>query len=104
MLSKYFKPTLSEFYVNYSLLIISIGIASRILVLGITMYYFVSFDAIDGMVFGCCKGLSWPFPTSGIAWGDISTAREYRAGFAENLSPLTVGAIYPSAGGSERYI
>lgn len=59
------------------------------------------------LVFECCEGLSWPFRRNGIAWGDISTPREYRAGFAENVSPLTVGAIYPSsmdASGGERYV
>ena len=59
------------------------------------------------LVFECCKGLSWPFPRTGIAWGDISIPREYRAGFAENVSPLTVGAIYPSsmdASGGEGYV
>ena len=82
----------------------SIGIASSILVLGITIYYFVprkSWMPLMGssakLVFESCRGLSWLLPRRGIAWGDISTLTEYRAGFGEDVSPLTVGAIYPSA-------
>jgi hypothetical protein len=95
---------LSSFYINYSpLAIMSIGIASSILVLGITIYYFVprkSSMPLMGcsakLVFESCKGLSWPLPRNGIAWGDISTLREHRAGFAEHVSLLKVGTIYPS--------
>ena len=96
---------LSSFYINYfPLAIMTIGIASSILDLGITIYYFVPRKSAM-LLMGCsaksvfisCKGLSWPLPKNGIAWGDISTLTENRAGFAENISILKVGTIYPSA-------
>jgi len=95
----------SDFYINYSpLAIMSIGIGSSILVLSITIYYFIprkSLMPLMGgsakLVFESCNGLSWPLPKSGVAWGDISTTTQYRAGFGEMVSPLTDGVIYPSA-------
>ena len=58
------------------------------------------------LVFESCQGLSWPLPSKGIAWGDISTWKDYCAGFAEDVLPLTVGVIYPSpidvSGGGRR--
>jgi hypothetical protein len=104
----------ATFYINYSPpAIIAIGLASSILVLGITIYYFIPrktwmplMGSSAKLVFESCKGLSWPLPRHGIAWGDISTLTEYRTGFSENVLPLTVGIIYPSTippNGGERW-
>jgi hypothetical protein len=69
----------SKFYINHSPLAMMsiIGVASSILVLGITIYYFVPRTSSMPLrvVSESCKELSWPFPRSGMH-GEIFQQRE----------------------------
>jgi hypothetical protein len=92
------------FYMNYSpLAIICIGIVAAVLVLAITIYYFIPvrtwMPLMAGsarVVFESCVRLdSASLPVGGVAWGDISTTTERLAGFGEIVGPLVKGVMYP---------
>ena len=87
------------FFTNYSpLAIFAIGIIATILVLGITIYYYIpirtNMPLMAGsarVVFDSCSGLSTALPVGGIAWGDISTPIKQQVGFGETVRPLLDG-------------
>jgi hypothetical protein len=92
------------FYMNYSpLAIIGIGVVATVLVLGITIYYFVPLRTWMPLMAGsarvvfesCVRLDSSSLPVGGIAWGDVSTPRERLAGFGEIVGPLVKGVMYP---------
>jgi hypothetical protein len=103
------KP--ANFYLNFSpFAIVCVGGASTLLVLGITIFYFIRFKTWMPLMAGSlrivlesCRYLPTPkdldgritLPKDGIMWGDISTQTERRAGFDADASPLVTGAIYP---------
>jgi hypothetical protein len=103
-------PDGTTFYLNYSpFAILCIGTVATVLVLGMTIYYFIPIRAdmplMAGsarIVFESCKGLPSKLPPAGIAWGDISTSTERLAGFGEIVGPLIVGAEYPGVIAEER--
>jgi hypothetical protein len=92
-----------NYYLNFSpLAIIITGVVSTILVLGITIYYFIPIRtwmplmAGSGrVVFESCVRLESTLPVSGIMWGDISTRASRLAGFGEVALDLIPGAKYP---------
>lgn len=96
------KP--ANFYLNFSpLAIICVGGASTILVLGMTIFYFVPIKSWMPLMAGSLRTVlesclylpSPPLPKGGIMWGDISTERQRLAGFGILAAELVPGAIYP---------
>jgi hypothetical protein len=102
----------TSFYLNHSsFAILCIGMVASVLVLGMTIYYFIpvrtNMPLMAGsarVVFESCKRLPSRLPSEGIAWGDISTSTERLAGFGETVSPLIVGAKYPGLIADEMYL
>jgi hypothetical protein len=94
----------ATFYLNFSpLAIMCVGLAVIILVLGITIYYFIPkktwMPLMAGsvrVVFESCQLLETTMPRGGIMWGDISTDNRRLAGFAPVTNLLVPGAYYPS--------
>jgi hypothetical protein len=95
------KP--AKFYLNFSpFAIVCVGGASTILVLGMTIFYFVPIKTWMPLMAGSlrtvltsCLHLPPPLPEGGIMWGDISSERERLAGFGEVAADLVPGATYP---------
>jgi hypothetical protein len=95
-------PDGTKFYLNYSpFAILCIGTVATVLVLGMTIYYFIpirtNMPLMAGsarVVFESCRRLRSKLPRTGIAWGDISTST-WLAGFGKTVGPLIVGAKYP---------
>jgi hypothetical protein len=91
------------YYLNFSpLAIILIGVVATVLVVAITVYYYIPvrtwmpFMAGSArVVFGSCTRLSSKLPVHGLAWGDVSTPTERLAGFGETVRPLVMGVTYP---------
>ena len=86
--------------------IVIAGIIATVLVLGINIPYFVPIRSWMPLLGGSlkvvlhfCHPLSFEkeggLPEGGIAWGDISTASQRRAGFGEKVSPMTENVDYP---------
>ena len=92
-----------NYYLNFSPLAIFItGATSTVLVLAITVYYFIPIRtwmplmAGSGrVVFESCVRLEPTLPISGVMWGDISTRTIRLAGFGEVALDLLPGARYP---------
>jgi hypothetical protein len=92
------------YYLNFSpLAIILIGVVATVLVVAITVYYYIPvrtwmpFMAGSArVVFGSCTRLSAKLPVHGLAWGDVSTPTERLAGFGETVRPLVMGVTYPN--------
>jgi hypothetical protein len=99
------------FYMNYSpFAIFSIGIVSTILVVLITVYYFLPvrtwMPLMAGsarVVFESCVRLEPNLPMEGIEWGDVSTPIERLAGFGNVARELQKGATYPGMISREDY-
>ena len=95
------KP--ADFYLNYSpLAIFCIGGASTILILAMTIYYFVPIKSWMPLMAGSvqivlesCSRLEAQLPKGGIMWGDISTRDRRLAGFGPMADLLVPGAFYP---------
>ena len=95
------KP--ANFYLNFSpIAIICIGGASTILILFMTIYYFIPISTwmplMAGsvkMVLESCSRLDPQLPRGGIMWGDISTNQRRLAGFGPVVDLLVEGATYP---------
>ena len=104
----------ANFYLNFSpLAIFCIGLASTILVLGMTIFYFVPIKTWMPLMAGSLRivlesclhlppkpttdgKLVYDIPDGGVMFGDISTERERLAGFGVMAHYLVVGATYPS--------
>jgi len=92
-----------NYYLNFSPLAIFItGAVATLLVLGMTIYYFIPIRtwmplmAGSGrVVFESCVKLEPTLPVAGIMWGDISTRTSRLAGFGEIALDLIPGAKYP---------
>jgi len=96
-------PSISSvFHLHYSpLAIIFVGMICVILVLGITIYYFIPVKTwmplMTGsakVVFESCFKLT-TLPRTGIGWGDISMGNERCAGFAAVVGQMAEGVRYP---------
>ena len=94
----------SVFHLHYSpLAIISVGTMSLVLVLGITVYYFVPVKCWMPVMAGstkivfdsCVKLPSNSLPRTGIAWGDISMGNDRCAGFGSVVGQMVKGVKYP---------
>jgi hypothetical protein len=94
----------SVFHMHYSpLAIIIAGTAGSVLVLGLTVYYFIPVRSwmplMAGsakVVFNSCSRLSMSeLPRNGIGWGDISFRNERLAGFAVVVGKMVEGVRYP---------
>jgi len=94
----------SVFHMHYSpLAIIAAGSVSTVLVLGITVYYFIPvicwMPLMAGsakVVFNSCSLLpASELPRNGIAWGDISLRNERLAGFGQVVGKMVEGVRYP---------
>lgn len=94
----------SVFHMHYSpLAIIAVGTASTVLVLGLTLYYFIPVTTwmplMAGsakVVFNSCSRLAGPeLPRSGIGWGDISFRKKRLAGFGQVVGRMVEGVRYP---------
>ena len=94
----------SVFHMHYSpLAIIIAGTACSVLVLGLTVYYFIPVRSwmplMAGsakVVFNSCSRLSVSeLPRNGIGWGDISFRNERLAGFAVVVGKMVEGVRYP---------
>jgi hypothetical protein len=98
------SETRPNFYLNFSpLAIFCIGVVATILVLGMTIYYFVPIRtwmplmAGSGrVVFESCVRLEATLPAKGVMWGDISTRHRRLAGFGQVADELAEHAYYPS--------
>jgi hypothetical protein len=97
------NPNISSvFHLHYSpLAIIFVGTLSLILVLGITIYYFVPIKTwmpvMAGsarVVFESCSKLN-TLPRTGIGWGDISMGNDRCAGFGGIVGTMVEGVRYP---------
>ena len=101
-----------SYYLNYSpLAMFLVGIASLLLVLSTTIYYFIPIATwmpllanSAGLVFESCEMLSAiDLPDDGlVAWGDISTRNMKLAGFGLDVKRVENGIIYPSVIGGSR--
>jgi hypothetical protein len=99
------------FYINYSpFAIFSIGVVSTILVVLITIYYFLPvrtwMPLMAGsarVVFESCVRLEPNLPLEGIEWGDVSTPMKRLAGFGNVARELKKGATYPGMISREDY-
>jgi hypothetical protein len=95
------KP--ANFYLNFSpLAIVCIGVASTILILAMTIYYFVPIETWMPLMAGSvqivlesCSRLEAQLPKGGVMWGDISTRERRLAGFGPMADLLVPGAVYP---------
>jgi hypothetical protein len=95
--------TRPNFYLNFSpLAIFCIGIVSTILILGMTIYYFVPIRtwmplmAGSGLVvFESCVRLEARLPANGVMWGDVSTPQRRLAGFRQVADELVEDVFYP---------
>jgi len=94
----------SVFHMHYSpLAIIVAGTASIVLVLGLTVYYFVPVPTwmplMAGsakVVFDSCSRLpATELPRNGVAWGDISFRNERLAGFGQVVGKMVEDVRYP---------
>lgn len=93
------------FYLNYSpFAIMFIGMVATVLVLRMTVYYFIPIRTNMPFMAGSACGVfesrkllpsKLPSTASGVMWGDISMPTERLAGFGENVGSLIVGAKYP---------
>jgi hypothetical protein len=104
----------ANFYLNFSpLAIFSIGLASTILVLGMTIFYFVPIKTWMPLMAGSLRivlesclhlppqrmmdgNIIYDVPDGGVMFGDISTEKERLAGFGVTAQDLVQGATYPS--------
>jgi hypothetical protein len=96
----------STYYINFSpFAIFCIGAASSILVVAITIYYFIPVKtwmpllANSGrLVFESCEQLSYvDLPEDGlVAWGDVSAEDRNLAGFGKEVRNVKTGVYYPS--------
>ena len=101
-----------SYYLNYSpLAMFLVGIASLLLVLSTTIYYFIPIATgmpllanSAGLVFESCEMLSAiDLPDDGlVAWGDISTRNMKLAGFGLDVKRVENGIIYPTVIGGSR--
>lgn len=105
----------ANFYLNFSpLAIFSIGLASTILVLGMTIFYFFPIKTWMPLMAGSLRivlesCLHLPplatmdgrlvngVPDGGVMFGDISTENERLAGFGVTAQDLVPGATYPGS-------
>ena len=94
----------SVFHMHYSpLAIIVAGTASIVLVLGLTVYYFVPVPTwmplMAGsakVVFDSCSRLpATELPRNGVGWGDISFRNERLAGFGQVVGKMVEDVRYP---------
>jgi hypothetical protein len=85
------------------LALLIIGLITFILLLATTIYYIWPFYTVMPVMAGsarvvldaCCQ-LQEPLPMSGIQWGDISSDKEWIAGFGEIVGELKDGVTYPA--------
>ena len=92
-----------NYYLNFSPLAIFItGAVATLLVLGMTIYYFIPIRTWMPLMAGSGRGgfeycvkLEPTLPVAGIMWGDISTRTSRLAGFGEIAHELIPGAKYP---------
>jgi hypothetical protein len=84
------------------LAVLILGSITIILLLVTTIYYFWPFRTAMPVMAGsarivldACFQLEESLPASGIQWGDISTEKEWIAGFGEIVAELTDGVTYP---------
>ena len=90
---------------NYSpLAILCTGLASMVLVVILSLLCIVpirSWMPLMGgsarVVWSYCSHLPSKLPSTGIAWGDISTPTERRAGFGEEVGPMVPRVRYPNS-------
>jgi hypothetical protein len=100
------RPPELTFAICYSpTAIFVIGVLSIILIIGLTIYYFLPFRSFmpfmagsARVVFANCTALPKDLPRDGIMWGDVSDEWGRLAGFAENAKGIQKDEIYP-----ERY-
>jgi hypothetical protein len=96
--------TRPNFYLNFSpLAIFCIGAVATILILGMTIYYFIPIRtwmplmAGSGLVvFESCVRLEARLPAKGVMWGDVSTRQRRLAGFAQVADELVERVYYQS--------
>jgi len=79
-----------------------VGTVALILVLGMTLYYFIPVKTYlplmagsTRVVFDSCFKLPPNIPRTGIGWGDISMGNERYAGFGGVVGRMVHGVKYP---------